>query len=128
MDANAEKLLYALYAERNAKKPQMSAAAQSMGLAGEALGRAVNALYTAGLISGVTVKFGEEDDNPVAFVTDNIILTRRGAAHVEETLGLDDDSSAIQKLRAILVKAAAPEWEHVKAIAAKALEDHYQPG
>lgn len=128
MDANAEKLLYTLYAERNAQKPQMSAAAQSMGLAGETLGRAVNALYTAGLISGVTVKFGEDDDSPVVFATDNIILTRRGAAHVEEALGLDDYSSAIQKLRAIVAKAAAPGWEGVKVIAEKALEDHFQTG
>ncbi len=128
MDANAEKLLYTLYAERNAKKPQMNVAAQSMGLAGETLGRAVNALYAAGLISGVTVKFGEDDDNPVAFATDNIILTRRGAARVEEALGLDDYSSAIQKLRAIIAKAAAPGWEGVKDIADKALQDHFQAG
>ncbi|MDT8903212.1 hypothetical protein [Anaeroselena agilis] len=128
MDDNTEKLLYTLYAERNAKKPQMSAAAQSMGLAGEALGRAVNVLYTAGLISGVTVKFGEDDANPVAVATDDIILTRRGVALVDKALGLDDYSSAIQKLRAVIAKAAAPGWEGVKAIANKALQDHFQTG
>jgi hypothetical protein len=127
MDVNAEKLLYTLYAEKSAKKPQMNAAAQSIGLAGEALGRAVNSLYAAGLVSGVTVKFGEEDDNPVAFATDNIILTRRGAGHVEKALNLDEDSSAIQRLKAVVAKAAAPGWEGVRAIAEKALQEYYQP-
>ncbi len=123
MDTNAEKLLYTLYAERNGKAPQMFAAAQSIGLAGDALGRAANALYAAGLISGITVKFGDEDDAPVAFTTDSIALTRRGTAYVEKALSLDPDDSPIGKLRKIIALASAPGWEGVKAIAEKALKD-----
>lgn len=128
MDPSAEKLLLALCAEQNAKKPQMNAAAQSMGLTGEALGRAVNTLYAGRLISGVSVKFGDEDDNPATVITDNIILTRRGAAHVDEILGLSAEASAIQKLRKIAAKATEPGWEGVKAIAERALKEHMETG
>ena len=124
MDTNAEKLLYTLYAERHGKAPQMFAAAQSMGLAGDTFGRAVNSLYASGLISGVTVKFGDEDAAPVAVTTDSITLTRRGTAYVEKALGLDPEASPISKLRKIITVASAPGWEGVKAIAEKALQDH----
>jgi hypothetical protein len=123
MDTNAEKLLYTLYAERNGKSPQMFAAANNMGFAGDALGRAVNVLYAAGLISGVTVKFGDADAAPPVVTTDNIALTRRGVAHVEKALGLDPDASPIAKLRKIIALASAPGWEGVKATADKALQD-----
>ncbi len=128
MDVNAEKILFALYAEQNAKKPQLSATVQNMGLAGEALGRAVNSLYATQLISGVTVKFGDDDKVPFAVTTDNIILTRRGAGHVETALEIKASASPIQKLRAIVAYAAAPGWEEVKAIAAKALQEHMEAG
>ena len=128
IDANAEKLLFALYAEWSGKKPLLGPAAQSMGLTGEALGRAVNALYTAGLVGGVTVKFGDEDQAPVALSVDDIILTRRGAAHIEAALGIKDTNSSIQKLQKIIAKASTPGWEGVKDIAAKALKDHMEAG
>ncbi len=92
MNTDAEKLLFALYAEQNAKRPHMSAAAQSIGLTGETLGRAVNALYVARLISGVSVKFGDEDETPAAVTTDNIILTRRGADNIDKALGIDAEA------------------------------------
>lgn len=128
MDVNAEKLLLALYAELNAKKPQMNAAAQNMGLAGDTLGRAVNALYAARLVSGVSVKFGDEDENPATVITDNITLTRRGAAQGDKLLGLDAEASAIQKLRNIVARAAEPGWEGVKAIAERALKEQMETG
>lgn len=128
MDTNAEKLLFALYAERSSKKPQMNTVTQNMGLTGDILGRTVNALYTAGLISGVTIKFGDEDDHTIAFATDNILLTRRGAAYVEKSLNLNATASVIQKLRKIIAKAASPEWKEVKAIAEKALQELMETG
>lgn len=128
MDANAEKLLFALYAEQNAKKPRLGAAAQSIGLAGETLGRAANLLYTGGLVGGVAVKFGEEDETPFSLFVDDIILTRRGVAHVDAALGLKASASSIQKLRAVLGKASVPGWEKVKAIAEIALKDHMETG
>lgn len=126
MDPNAEKLLYALYAEQNGKKPRLGSAALGVGLAGDTLGRAANHLYTAGLVGGVTVKFGDDDASPAVFTVDDIILTRRGAAHIEKALGIKANASAIQKLQAIIGKASAPGWENVKEIAAKALKDHME--
>lgn len=128
MDTNAEKLIYALYAEINAKKPHLSAAAQNIGLAGEVLGRAVNSLYAAGLISGVSVKFGDEDETPFAFEPEHITLTRRGTAYVESALDLKGSASSIQKLNKVIAKAAAPGWEGVKAVAEKALKEHMETG
>lgn len=128
MDDNAEKLLFALYAEQNAKKPQMNATAQNMGLAGEAIGRAVNSLFAARLISGVAVKFGDEDESPFSVATDNVTLTRRGAAHVESALGIDAEASSIGKLRKIVAHAAAPGWEKIREIAEKALKEHMETG
>jgi hypothetical protein len=128
MDANAEKILFAIYAEQNAKKPQTNATVQNMGLEGEVLGRAVNSLYAARLISGVTVKFGDEDETPFAVATDNILITRRGATRVETALELKASASAIQKLRAIAAFAAAPGWEEVRKIAERALKEHMEAG
>lgn len=126
MDENAEKLLIALFAERNGKKAQLGAAAQSTGLAGDALGRAVNSLYTQGLVGGVAVKFGDSDDQPVTFSTEDIILTRRGVAFAEEMLGVTPSASSIQILQKVIARAEAPGWEWVREIADKALKEHLE--
>jgi hypothetical protein len=123
---NAEKILLVLYTETNSKKPQMASVNQTLKLSAEDFGRAVNILYVIKFISGVTVRFGEEDNNPVMVSVDNILLTRRGATYVEGLLNVKTVASQIQKLQRVIEKAKERGWDDVKELAAKALEEYMQ--
>ncbi|HMM22660.1 MAG TPA: hypothetical protein PKA10_18230 [Selenomonadales bacterium] len=126
MDGNAEKYLMALYAETNNKRPRLANVGLELGLEQEELGRAANSLYTAGLVGGVVVRFGDDDASPVLATVENIVLTRRGAHYVEKALGLKSTASSIQRLQKIIAIASKPGWERVKGIAENALQEHMQ--
>lgn len=126
MDGNAEKYLMALYAESNNKRPRLANVGIELGLKQEDLGRAANSLYTAGLVGGVVVRFGDDDTSPVFATVENIVLTRRGAKYIENSLGLKPIASSIQKLQKIIAISSKPDWDRVKSIAEKALQEHMQ--
>lgn len=123
MQENAEKVLFALYAEANGRKPHMSDINIRLGLEQQVFGRAINMLYSAGLISGVTVRFGEDDANPVLISVEDILLTRRGAKYAEKTLGIAAANSPIGKLQKVMEKAQERGWNEIKAIAANELAE-----
>lgn len=116
----------ALYAETNNKRPRLANVGLELGLEQEELGRAANSLYTAGLVGGVVVRFGDDDASPVLATVENIVLTRRGAHYVEKALGLKSTASSIQRLQKIIAIASKPGWERVKGIAENALQEHMQ--
>jgi hypothetical protein len=117
MQENAEKLLVALYAESNGRKPHLSGINSRLGFEEQVFGRAVNLLYGAGLISGVVVRFGDDDESPVLVSVEDVLLTRRGAHYAEKALGIAATNSPIGKLQRIIELAAERGWSEVKAIA-----------
>lgn len=123
MNEVAGMVLFALYAEANAKKPVLANVLKELKLESEELGRAVNSLYVGRLVAGVTVKFGEDDNSPVLFSTEDIVLTRRGVKQAEADLGLKPSASQIQKLQKLVKLAEQRRWPEVKAIAAKSLQE-----
>lgn len=123
MQVNAEKVLFALYAEANGRKPHMSDINKRLGLGQEAFGRAINMLYSTGLISGVTVRFGEDDANPVLVSVEDILLTRRGVKYAEKAFGIAATNSSIGKLQKVIEKAQERGWSEIKVIAANELAE-----
>jgi len=124
MQENAEKLLFALYAEAGSKKPQLANINKQLGFEQQALGRAVNTLYAAGLISGVVIIFGDEDRSPERVDIDAILLNRRGVKYVEQAVNINTDSSLTEKLQKIIAKAQDRGWKEVQTVAAQALAEY----
>jgi len=126
MQENAEKLLVALYAEVNSKKPHLANINIQLGFEQQILGRAVNTLYSAGLISGVEIIFGDEDTSPTIAAIEDILITRRGAHYVEQSLQINANSSRAVKLQVIITEAQARGWNDVKAVAINAMAEFLQ--
>ena len=126
MQENAAKLLVALYAEAHGKRPQLAHVNTRLKLEEQQFGRAVNALYVAGLISGVSVSFGDDDEHPMQVAVEDILLTRKGRKYVEKLLNIGAKSSHIGKLQKVVEVALARNWTEVVGMAATALADHTQ--
>ncbi len=120
MQASAEKVLVALYIEANSKKPQPASLHTRLTMEEEAFGRAVNLLYGAGMVGGVVVRFGDEDDLPVVVSTEDLLLKRRGVVYVEKALGLSAGTSLPDKLERIIGAAERNGWEDVAVMAREA--------
>lgn len=128
MDEIAEKLLVGLYAETNSKRPQLGQVHLTLGISEEVFGRTVNSLYTKGLVSGVNVKFGDDDAKPILVTAQDMLMTRRGARYVEQLLKIDPTATKVEKLAQIIKKTAEFGWSDLKAMASKALDETLKGG
>mgnify|MGYP000492098108 CR=1 FL=1 len=124
MRLEAEKLLFTIYAEINSISPVMEGiTADRLGFDRETFNRALNILYTGGYISGVEIKFGDEETQDAAVSYSNALLTRKGAEYVEGLTGLDADMSKLDKLKLLHRKALEWGWQEVAALAEQAIKE-----
>jgi hypothetical protein len=124
MREEAAKLLVCIYTEVNSVVPVMDSITPAMlGMEQEVFNQALNILYTGGFISGVSIKFGDEDDKPPVVAYSDALLTKSGAHYVESEVGLDPDLPKLDKLQLLEKKAQEWGWHEVAADIAKAIRE-----
>ncbi|BBB89930.1 MAG TPA: hypothetical protein PKA28_07840 [Methylomusa anaerophila] len=125
MQEAAQKLIVALYAEANSPVPQLDAVNPGvLGMDTEAFNRAVNTLYTSGLVSGITVKFGDDDRQSERVYAKEVLLTRPGVDYVENLMEIDINSSKMDKLKKIALKAGKLGWSAVVTLAKRIMSEY----
>lgn len=125
MREEAEKLLVTIYTEINSVAPVMdSINAEVLGMDQELFNRALNILYTGGFISGVSIKFGDEDDKLPVVAYSDALLSKSGAHYVEDKAGLDAALPKLDKLQLLAQKAQEWGWQEVAAIIGQAIQEY----
>jgi len=112
-------MIYVIINSGTLAKEQISPAAVNM--EEQMFNRMVNILYTQGLISAVTIKIGEEDNQPPQVSMADVMLTRKGADFAETSAGIAGSATKTEKLRKIRDKAIECGWDTIRALVDKAL-------
>ncbi|MBP2645447.1 MAG: hypothetical protein H6Q75_887 [Firmicutes bacterium] len=118
MEENEEKVLLALYSQINSGQKQAKVFDKALKLAEEATARAVGWLYSEDYISGVQVRFGEDEQKPFLVTVDNIALTGKGDDYIKQLLDLAEPLSKGEIRRRIIKRAENKGWADVAALAA----------
>lgn len=124
MREETKKLLFAMYTEANRVVSHLGTLkGGTLEMTEQAFNSAVNSLYTRGFISGVSIKIGDDDQNPIVVSTENILLTRRGARFVEKQVGMSDALPKQEKLLRLKKKVADLGWDELAVLIQKAIRE-----
>ncbi|EGO64896.1 YjcQ family protein [Acetonema longum] len=125
MREEAAKVLVAVYVELNSVAPQPGQISPaSLQMEEESFQRAINILYTEGLISGASIKIGDDEANPTQVSIDDVLITRAGVSFMESYTGISHQLPKLDKLQKLRQKALDLGWAEIVGLINKTIADY----